>query len=352
MRLLVQHSATLPKRQILAVLDGYAEVQLGRDATPPGSETPRIRLKEMEISKLHATIFWDEERREWAVVDMGSKHGTFLRSSRDPTASTSQAGGQATLHVTAADERGTRLSAPRAASIPRRLAHLDVLSVGGTTFLVHIHEQVPCAECSPSAENEIPLFDRRTANRQAEASKKRKRDAAEPQLAESSYKTPVRDPKRALNDLRRNMLSRHVVPQSHPPQSQYTDRSALRRARHPEAVPLVVPTPAHTQSAIAARVPPPSPPVVSAPPTPLPESNIGHRLLMKQGWSPGESLGRAGSSDVALVEPLDVKGNTGKTGLGGARKDSRTSSLALDWKEAGKLQRWGVAQARHSNDPP
>lgn len=342
------------------MLDGYTEVQIGRDAAPSGSETPRIRLKEMEVSKLHATIYWDLERREWAVVDMGSKHGTFLRSHRDLDLSTSGGDGQAAPQVTDAanaDGKGIRLSAPRTASMPRRLAHLDALSVGGTTFLVHIHEQVPCADCSPSAGNEIPLFDRRGADRQAEASRKRKRDAAEGQAAEGNYIAPARDPKRALNDLRRSLLSRHVPAQASSVQPQYTDRSALRRARHPEAAPIVPPSPVRTDS-VAAVVntrsagPLPTSPPVSAPPAPLPDSNIGHRLLLKQGWSPGESLGCAGSSDIALVEPLDIKANRGKAGLGGAAYDRPPPSPASDWKEAGKLRQWNAVKARDSGGPP
>ncbi|EPT05643.1 hypothetical protein FOMPIDRAFT_41070, partial [Fomitopsis schrenkii] len=344
LRLLVQQSSILSRKHTLAVLDGHAEVQIGRDAAPSGSETPRIRLKEMEVSKLHATIYWELERREWAVVDMGSKHGTFLRCRRDQNPSTSEADSM-------------RLSAPRTASMPRRLAHLDSLSVGGTRFLVHVHEQVPCAECSPSAGNEIALFDRRGAGRQAEASRKRKRDAAESQAVEDHYIAPARDPKRALNDLRRNLLSRHVPIQVPTAQLQYTDRSALRRARHPEAAPILPPSPARTDSVATTivsrpRAPSPTPLPVSAPPAPLPASNVGHRLLLKQGWSPGESLGRAGSSDIALVEPLDIKANRGKAGLGGAAHDRQPSSPAHDWKEAGKLRQWNAVKASDFGGPP
>ena len=81
-RLLIARSSALSRRKRLAILDGYSEIQLARDAAPSGSTTPRIRLKELAVSKLHATIFWDEGRREWAVVDMGSKHGTFISSGR------------------------------------------------------------------------------------------------------------------------------------------------------------------------------------------------------------------------------------------------------------------------------
>ncbi|KIL54363.1 hypothetical protein M378DRAFT_814928 [Amanita muscaria Koide BX008] len=56
------------------------ELQLGRDVPLTGMNTPKVRLKEMKVSKLHATVFWDAQRLEWSFVDMGSTHGTFLKS--------------------------------------------------------------------------------------------------------------------------------------------------------------------------------------------------------------------------------------------------------------------------------
>lgn len=62
LRLIAEHSSILPKKQTIAVIDGYDEVQIGRDLAPRGSDTPRIRLKEMEVSKFHATVYWDQDR--------------------------------------------------------------------------------------------------------------------------------------------------------------------------------------------------------------------------------------------------------------------------------------------------
>ncbi|KAH9987327.1 hypothetical protein BJV74DRAFT_842485 [Russula compacta] len=185
-RLVIQEGRFISQKRRLAVIDGYSEVQFGRDVAPPGVSTPRIRLRDMEVSKLHATLFWDTERSEWAVVDMGSKHGTFVGS----------------VHGT---DR-VRLSASRVASMPRRLKHLDRLSLGGTTFVVHIHEnRLPCSDCSASgqgSDNLIPLFyhqrDSGTAS-QAERSLKRG--------ADSSDDVP-RNAKRALSSLKRSLLSR------------------------------------------------------------------------------------------------------------------------------------------------
>ncbi|KAN0120699.1 hypothetical protein V8E52_003968 [Russula decolorans] len=186
-RLVIQESRFISKKCRLAVIDGYSEVQFGRDASPPGVSTPRIRLKDMEVSKLHATLFWDAGRAEWAVVDMGSKHGTFVGSGEDTNR--------------------VRLSAPRVASMPKRLKHLDGLSLGGTTFVVHIHKnRLPCSDCSASGQGSgddlIPLFSRQKEDgtvTQVEGSRKRG--------ADSSNDVP-RNVKKALASLKHSLLSR------------------------------------------------------------------------------------------------------------------------------------------------
>jgi FHA domain len=185
-RLIIQESRFIPHKQRLAVIDGYSEVQFGRDAAPPGVSTPRIRLRDMEVSKLHATLFWDVERREWAIVDMGSKHGTFFGSGQDG--------------------KRVRLSATRVASMPKRVGHLDRLYLGGTTFVVHIHEtRLPCVDCSASGQGGddiIPLFSHQRDDAVvAQAQRGRKRSV------DRTDKVP-RDAKRALASLKHSLLSR------------------------------------------------------------------------------------------------------------------------------------------------
>jgi hypothetical protein len=185
-RLVLQEGRFIAKKCRLAVIDGYSEVQFGRDASPAGASTPRIRLKDMEVSKLHATLFWDAERTEWAVVDMGSKHGTFVGSGEDTNR--------------------VRLSASRVASMPKRLKHLDRLSLGGTTFVAHIHEnRLPCSDCSASGQGSddlIPLFShQREGGTVTQVERSRKRGA------DSSNDVP-RNVKKALASLKHSLLSR------------------------------------------------------------------------------------------------------------------------------------------------
>ena len=363
LRLLVLRTDVLPREHNLAVLDGYEQIQLGRDAPAPGnSATPKVRLKELEVSKLHATLFWDNIRREWAIVDMGSKHGTYLRRG------VGRAGGSVAVadaspaplsDGSGADPRGQRLSPPRVSSIPRSLLHLDELSIGSTTFIVHVHDdRVPCVECSPQGpDNEIPLFHDKTITRVP----KRK---FEPDIAPTALQSG-RDPKKALSMLKRNLLSRHnsltstnVIPREDKSPTGYVDRSAKRRALHAHTgadapgidVRRIASTVASTSAqSTAPSSTTPSPPV-SAPLTPLPSSNIGHKLLMKQGWVPGTSLGSSPAAEtkdevgggIALVEPLDVAPRSNRAGLGVPVSAQLSIPVFPDmsWQEQGKLRRW------------
>lgn len=348
-RFLVTRTSVLSPKHRIASIDGPTEVQFGRDALL-GGNTPRIRLKEMEVSKLHATVYWDSTLRHWNVVDMGSKHGTFLQSSSRSTPSTSEI------------DIGTRLSPPRVASVPRRLRHLDSLTIGGTTFLIHIHDSpIACEQCTFIDGDEIPLHP---------ANKSRK----EPLLTNATTKIAApqpytRDYRSALTDLKRRLLPRHDD-HSHSPESAnsstdvsrtYTDRSARRRALYPASGPDAPGTSLAQKASLSSLshvgpVSNPEPtsipePVISQPPTPLPVTNIGHRMLSKQGWQPGHTLGILSDSDegrVALLEPLTVKSSQG-AGLG--MGDSKTNGSGDMWnsKDTERRKRWD--SVRLSRDP-
>ncbi|KAF8501236.1 hypothetical protein BU17DRAFT_78429 [Hysterangium stoloniferum] len=326
-RLIVLASSILPPSKRIAVLDGQAEVSIGRDVVP----SARIRLKEMAVSKFHASIYWDGSRREWGIVDRGSMHGTFVRSARDPSTSAS-----------GHESPGTRLSQPRQSSMPRVLRHLDQVTIGGTTFLVHEHLNArPCSECAIDGKPEIPLFSSRAPttvhNPVDDNQRKRKLAHAEEE----------RDPKRAMAKLKGSLMSRH---QSHDLKSSaaYKDRSALRRQLHPEPRMPIPPSPAAPPDikfeAAPVRVPvesllPPRPP---SPPPPVSSSNIGHKLLLLQGWSPGTALGEDPSS--GLVEPLNLAQNAPRAGLGSVSATPSSYINVDNWKEEARRRRWDDAR--------
>jgi len=349
-RFVVLHSSILPSKQKVAIVDSYSEMQIGRDAAVLGSLTPRIRLKELEVSKLHATAYWDGARKEWNVVDMGSKHGTWLL----------HAGAQVVADASSGDFKlGVRLSPPRVASIPRQLRHSDYLSIGSTTFVVHIHkDQRPCHDCTMSdSGTEIPLFPP-----PKNSAVKRTRDMA----GLDSYASPCsradKDPKKALTLLKRSLLIRHDLPKhgssstvTIEKSNEYIDRAALRRFLRPDSRPdapgipitsVILPNAPHPTSSQDSA--PSESTIVSQPPTPLPTSNIGHRLLMKQGWTPGNALGVSDPLDdrVGLVEPLEIKSSQNRAGLG-IKPAAVVSGLDLSgaetsWKEREKMKRFAT----------
>ena len=235
---------------------------------------------------------------------------------------------------------------------------MDEISLGSTTFVIHIHEDhLPCATCSPKGGDEIPLFHNKSSSQREKVSRKRDREADSVVLDATG-----RDGRKALSMLKRSLLSRHSDPTVAPPGaedvstvSSYVDRSAKRRALHAASADA----PGVDESRLYASVPQtalssrsvsvtPSPPV-SAPPTPLPASNVGHRLLMKQGWTPGSVLGALDAQDehvegsVALVEPLSVAPRVARAGLGAdsaPNLGNSTGSSGLSWQDEGKYRRW------------
>jgi hypothetical protein len=326
LRLLVTATSILSAHQIVAILDGYSQVQFGRDHPPPGSHDLRIRLKEMSVSKVHACVYFDETDN-WAIVDMGSMHGTFLKGVSDPT--TSSRGSSV----------GIRLSLPRVASVPRILKHLDEITIGSTTFLVHIHsDALPCAKCSPKGPgDEIPLFSPSHKRRDKSISRQET-------LTDTPALTLEKDPKKALSALKRALLTRRTQEPTPTGQAKrYLDRSARRRTLHPTLHPD---SPGVQSTASTPRSHSPVKPLESlvplAPKRPLPPSNVGHRILLKQGWRPGTSLGLPDSETSTadgLTEPLEVSGTKGRAGLG----MHADSELMKDWRAEAKRRRWASA---------
>lgn len=213
-------------------------------------------------------------RSEGPSLKPGSTHGTFV------------------------DEH--RLSEAKTASRPTRLSHLSKLTIGTTTFNVHMHEQWPCDICQLGNDNEIRL------------------DTGEAKISSvapvSTSKGEHREAKRQeeMAQLKARLLSGH---ESTPTQSGYLDRSAIRRALHPPS----------RRSA--------SPPQVAlVDPESLKPSGpsvFATKLLAAHGWTPGTGLGKDGSG---RAEPLNVEQRVQRSGLG--------TSEELNWRQRGKQRRY------------
>lgn len=85
LRLVVNKSEILPARQKVVVVDAAQPLTIGRDRL----FERRVRLKELAVSKTHASLFWtagarydydqgEGEQGYWAIADYGSTQGTWL----------------------------------------------------------------------------------------------------------------------------------------------------------------------------------------------------------------------------------------------------------------------------------
>lgn len=297
-RLVIVHSPVVPQKRSIADVSAHSEVSIGRDIpSTPGA--PRLRLKEMAVSKYHAVLYWDLGLKKWGLVDVGSVHGTFVHGDGTPAFE--------------------RLSAAKSASHPRYLHDLDVIKIGGTTMVCHLHEldATGCGDCLLSTGNQLSLLH-------------------EPKQVQSTssgaivtpFHTPTEplDAKRSIAKLKTQLL-RHGYKHTDELETSvhtYIDRAASRRMHLGLSNPLENapsseitaprasrPRVAYWRASKAIPIPAEQPPHEVA--APIPVSNIGHRLLSMQGWEPGTGLGldKSGVREQPVPKPVSNRAGIG-----------------------------------------
>ncbi|PLW31798.1 hypothetical protein PCANC_21021 [Puccinia coronata f. sp. avenae] len=335
-----------PNRNLLILQPGVDEpMVLGRDRT----FEPSLRLKEMEVSKTHATLFWRADgelaSHGWHVVDNASTHGTFISTPDTHPGATS-----------------TRLSKARKASLPYKLKHLDTIQIASTedpviSLQVHLHARFPssCQSCAlfPDESNRMSLelqhpaaaqeaskstegrdeerYAMSPAEVKVERERKRKMEMAKlknhffgdgAELGSKKLKRPERPPSASTDPLagggEEEMGAARPVPKP------YLDRAKLRRQTH-------------GRSAVVAA--PPSDAVVGpsrAPETQEPESMArGSALLAKLGGN-SDSLKTMGS----LIEARSL--GHSQAGLGSRQLVVGVENISRpkDWRQEAKLANW------------
>ncbi|KAI9006436.1 SMAD/FHA domain-containing protein, partial [Hyaloraphidium curvatum] len=272
---------------LVLVVDGSG-VTIGRDRSSAGN---RLRLKEMPVSKSHATIFVDFEGSEgtgapekasrepepaqYYIVDVGSTHGTFVNDDR--------------------------MSAAKTASKPRPLKHGDVLRIGSSVFDVHLHPPPwdVCEECKLVAGKELKTTSDPADGARGVPLEERER-ASTPK--DSRRARLDREFREELGDLKKRLLG-DTAPRPTLADG-YVDRSKRRRQLHGRD---------RTPYAGGSRSTEPGGPSAPAASLSTPVGGKGAALLQKMGYAGGGGLGKRGDG---LTEPVEAVGTRGTTGLG------------------------------------
>ncbi|KAK3606036.1 hypothetical protein CHS0354_025079 [Potamilus streckersoni] len=209
-----------------------------------------VIIPDVNVSKTHAEIKYDQQRKEYLIVDLGSQNGTYLNCKR--------------------------LSQAKAASEPVAISHGDQIQFGdGTKLLCHIHPGTDtCDDCEPGQVR---------AQWQAKNEPKKEIVFLSKEEKQRQHKEQLRQIKQKYG--LKNV--RYVDNMAAIKNPGYTDKADERRQtvgsdnphqKEPEEVPASV----HR---------------------PISSGNIGHKLLKKMGWNEGESLGK---TNTGIQEPVRV----------------------------------------------
>ncbi|XP_041464675.1 angiogenic factor with G patch and FHA domains 1-like isoform X3 [Lytechinus variegatus] len=244
-----------------------------------------LLVPELGVSKTHAQMSYDTERRGYTITDLGSQNGTVLNGV--PL---------------------TRKS--RVKSDPQPLSHKDYLTFGTTTLRIHIHRgDETCDECEPG---------------QVQATfRHQKAMEVTPVLSQADKEQQRR---KELRKIKKKYLlvgadySQREPSRGHPG---YKDRAEERRVTVGSDNPyLPNDIPASVDRAIS-------------------DSNMGHKMLKKMGWKEGQSLGK---NESGIKEPIQVFLHGKKSGLGAGNQKSM-DSLGLIGKR--KSDNWERARDRY-----
>ncbi|GFS17530.1 angiogenic factor with G patch and FHA domains 1 [Elysia marginata] len=249
-----------------------------------------IEIPDLNISKLHAKVDYDYDQKGYFIVDKGSQNGTLLNKKR--------------------------LSESKEQSAAHLLSHGDILEVGNTCLLLHIHPgHDTCEDCEPG---------------QVQA----KLRALNPVHNDHVILSKDERNKQRLKELKQ-IKKKYGLQNSHfentgasLSNSNYCDKAYLRRkyigSEPAEMDCTTEEMPASVQNPISA-------------------SNKGHKLLSKMGWKEGEGLGKTNSG---IAAPINVELRVNQSaGLG----SSLNWSLSLDnVNKTKKAQRWSTARQIYS----
>lgn len=193
---------------------------------------------------------------------------------------------------------------------PQKLLHGDILEIGRVKLLAHIHEGLQtCNDCEPFNYAQKP---------QEQPNTKSTSDDLLP---------PTLSHKEQLKRLQKRYGLESEKYQEKPAgtsNKSYEDRASQRRKKVGSSHDHEKTVQASVNQSISSE-------------------NKGFKMLAKMGWSEGASIGK---SDSGIKEPVQVKAQTGKIGLGHDAAGTSFSSSAGDNKK--KHEIWSKTQERYN----
>lgn len=119
----------LPKLKVGSLfLVTYTGGSLGRE----GDHS--VLIPDINVSKHHARFEYDDTKKQYHIIDSGSRNGTFLN--------------------------GKRLSVAKQESVAHEITHGSIIKIGGTKLLCHIHNgNETCGHCEPGLVQQNIILD-------------------------------------------------------------------------------------------------------------------------------------------------------------------------------------------------
>ncbi|XP_050401397.2 angiogenic factor with G patch and FHA domains 1 isoform X2 [Patella vulgata] len=245
-----------------------------------------IMINDLNISRNHCSIWFDYDNNNYMVKDEGSQHGTYINT--------------------------TRLSQPNKVSHEAAVNHGDIMKVGSTEFLLHIHPgNDTCLDCEPGEVKARVKKDEPNNIVILSAAEKKKQKKAELNTIKKRYglkNMAYEDNNQAINN------------------PAYEDKAAVRRKK------VGSDGPGHKAEAPASVH------------KPISGKNVGHKLLSKMGWKEGEGLGKSSSG---IVDPINVNYRSNKAAGLGSSVSIEQPIDNIDGRSVRKVNMWRQAQERY-----
>ncbi|CAH8623080.1 unnamed protein product [Dicrocoelium dendriticum] len=248
------------------------------------------------VGTIHCEVIYEENADRYVLLDRESSSGTYIN-------------GQAL------EKR-----------VPFPLRHGDVLRIGSSRLLVHIHRgPETCGQC----DSELVKLTMRSIDSKEEAAGAEHENSASIEEKDLDILSARLDRdaqrRKTLNLLKEKYGIKNLsLDPLRKKSTIYIDRAARRRAIEAnlkaagfvETPPRVVPIEHQVRNVDIIQ------PVVAGVSVPLGTDNRGAKLLAKMGWSPGQGLGKDSSG---ILEPVSVSKRVNAQAGFGSRDDRRSS---------------------------